>query len=142
MNTRGPTEDTCHTIDAHRQTGSARGIHIFAPGFSNAVFCYACVCVLFLAPIALLFSVQFADHTDERFYSHYHYIRTTIALLVIGGSVGGMMIFLGAETSNKLILSGLLLISFSATLAIARCLKGLAFALMRQPPSSYRSYIW
>ena len=141
MNSRHPTDEICQTADKTPQTSSARAKQLFAPGFANAVLCYACICVIFLAPAALLFSVQFAVHTEERLFSHYFYIRTTIALMVIGSSLGGIMIVLGAEISAHLILAGLLLTTLTGILAIARCIKGVAFALMRKSPPSYRSYI-
>lgn len=141
MNSRHPADEICQTADAGRQTGGAKSRLLFAPGFPNVVLCYVCICVVFLAPIALLFAVQFADNTEERLFSHYYYIRTTIALMVIGSSVGGMMIVLGADISAYLILAGLLLTALAGMLTLSRCIKGIACALMRSSPSSYRSYL-
>lgn len=141
MNSRHPADEICQSADSNPHTGTDTAWHLFAPGFPNAVICYACICVFFLAPIALLFAVQFADHSEERLFAHYYYIRTTIALMVIGSSIGGVMIVLGAEISTHLILAGLLLAALAGMLAIARCLKGVAFALMRRSPPSYRSYV-
>ncbi|WP_420336022.1 hypothetical protein [Roseibium sp.] len=141
MNSRHPADEICQSADTDPHTGSDTAKDLFAPGFPNAVICYVCICVFFPAPIALLFAVQFADHSEERLFAHYYYIRTTIALMVIGSSIGGVMIVLGAEISTHLILAGLLLAALAEMLAIARCLKGVAFALMRKSPPSYHSYI-
>ena len=141
MNSRHPADNICQNTDANPQTGAAKAGRFFAAGFPNAVICYGCICTGLLAPIALLFAVQFADHAEERLFSHYYYIRTTIALMVIGSCTGGVMIVLGADVSTYLILAGLLLIASTGMLALLRCIKGITCALMRRSPPSYRSYL-
>lgn len=141
MNSRHSTDEICHDSDAHRQADTVSAKGLFAPGFVNIVLCYISTCTVLLVPLALLFSASYANHEEEKLFSHYYYIRTTIALMVIGSCSGGIMVILGADFSTNLILAGLLLIFLTGMLAIARCMKGIAFALMRRSPSSYRSYI-
>lgn len=141
MNSRHSTDEICHDANTHRQAEAASAKDPLSPGFGNIVLCYITTCTVLLVPLALFFSASYANQEEESLFSHYYYIRTTIALMVIGSCSGGIMVILGADFSTRLILAGLFLISLTGMLAIARCIKGIAFALMRRSPSSYRSYV-
>ena len=141
MTPRHPVKDICHGADASQQDEAAKSMRLFASGFPNILLCYACICSLALSPLALLFAITHAEHTEERLFAHYHYIRTTIAIMVIGSGLGGVMIILGADISKRLILAGLLLAMLTGVLAFARCIKGTAYAVLRRAPRGYSSYI-
>lgn len=141
MNSRHPADEICHHEETHTQTEAVRARSLFAPGFANIALCYMCTCTILLVPLALFFSAGYANQEEKNLFSHYYYIRTTIALMVIGICSGGMMVILGADVSTHLILAGLILVTLTGILTVARCTKGIAFALMRRSPSAYRSYI-
>jgi len=116
-------------------------LSVFArPGSVNICLCYVLVLSAALSPVALFFAFLFADAGPHRFHAHYYYIRTTVALLVIGFSLGCLLIVLGASFSTTLILAGLVLLLLTAILTLARCLTGLFGALRGIPPRNYGSY--
>jgi len=113
---------------------------LFRPGFANVCLCYLFVLSFFLSPAALLFSFLFAERGDSRILTHYYFVRTTIALLVIGFCMSGLMIVLGAVFSSLLILTGVTLFAATAALTLIRCVSGLIFALRCKAPRNYKSY--
>lgn len=141
MATRHPVKDTRGPENRNGQRGRNRTGTLFAPGFGNIVLCYAFVCSLLLAAAALLFAVNFADTSDRRLYAHYYYLRTTIALMVIGYCIGGLLILMGADYSSSLILAGLAIAASSTVLTFARCLNGTFCALRRVAPPGFKSYL-
>lgn len=141
MTPRHSADEICQNAGPNPNNDAAGTKRLFSPGFPNIVLCHVFCCAVFLAPLALLFAVSYAEHSEERLFGHYYYIRTTIALMVIGSSLGGIMIVLGAEVSTQLILAGLLLVTLTGVLALLRCVKGVVYALKRRSPTSYRSYI-
>lgn len=114
---------------------------LFGSSFSNIVLCYAFIPTFFLSPLALYFAVTFSEPAEQRIFAHYYYIRTTIALMVIGGCTGSLMILLGADLSSLLILTGLTVVLLTAVLTILRCLKGFLCAFKGEPPRAYTSYL-
>lgn len=141
MTPRHSADEICQNAGPNPNNNAAGTKRLFSPGFSNVLLCYVCSCAVLPAPLALLFAVNYAEHPEERLFAHYHYIRTTIALMVIGSSLGGIMIVLGAEIATQLTLAGLFLVTLTGVLALLRCAKGIFSAIMRQSPTSYRSYI-
>ncbi len=113
---------------------------LIKPGAVNICGCYLLAMSAFLSPLALLFAVLYAEPEHKDYQAHYFYIRTTIALMVIGFCLGSLMILLGVSQSSALILAGLVQLSLTAVLTLARCLSGLARALRGDPPRNYRSY--
>ncbi len=111
------------------------------PGFGNVCLCNLFALSVFLAPVALLFAFRFAEHGERELNSHYYYIRTTIALLVIGLCLAGLMVVLGAGFSSPLILGGLALFLATALLTAVRCARGCLRALRREAPNNYKSYL-
>lgn len=114
---------------------------MFSPGFGNVFLCYLLVCSLVLAPVALIFSVRFADSTEQRLFAHYFFIRTTIAVFVIGTCVSCLLILIGADLSSSLILAGLALLTITSALTLIRCFRGIFSALRGNSPRFYRSYL-
>ncbi len=111
------------------------------PGAVNICGCYLLAMSAFLSPVALLFATRFAEPELQHHRAHYFYIRTTIALLVIGSCLGILMIVLGASLSTLLILAGLTVLFLTAILTLARCLSGLVRTFRGLPPRNYRSYL-
>lgn len=114
---------------------------MFSPGFGNVFLCYLLVCSLVLAPVALIFSIRFADSTEQRLFAHYFFIRTTIAVFVIGTCVSCLLILIGADLSSSLILAGLALLTITSALTLVRCFRGIFSALRGNSPRFYRSYL-
>lgn len=113
---------------------------VFRPGPANICLCHLLVASLALAPLALLFSFRHADPGGRWLESHYLYLRTSIALLVIGAGLGGLMILLGAPLSSLLMLGGLALVAATLLLTLARCCNGFyraLFGLSLRNPKSY-----
>ncbi|GAA0778022.1 hypothetical protein GCM10009077_19140 [Roseibium denhamense] len=112
-----------------------------SPGFANTALCYLCLLSFALSPVALLFSLAYA-HTDHGIHrQHYYYIRTTIAVLVIGLSAGALLVLIGANTSPAVILSGVGIVAAAALTSIARCLHGLVRSFRKAPLRNHRTYL-
>lgn len=138
---RHPMDELTGT-DSGDKRKPGKPISVFArPGFGNICLCYVLVLSAFLSPVALLYAFLFADAGPHRFHAHYYYLRTTVALMVIGFSLGCLLIVLGATFSTGLILAGLVLLLLTAVLTLARCLTGLIGAVRRTPPRNYGSYL-
>ncbi|MET1414164.1 hypothetical protein ABVF61_17960 [Roseibium sp. HPY-6] len=114
---------------------------LFGTGFGNIILCYAFILTFFLSPFALYFAISFSEPAENRFFAHYYYIRTTIAVMVIGGCMGSLMILLGADVSSFLILAGLAVVALAGMLTFLRCLKGILCAFKGEPPRTYTSYL-
>lgn len=110
------------------------------PGFTNICLCYLLVLSAVFSPLALLFSFVFAEAGGAPLHAHYFYIRTTIALLVIGFCLSCLMIVLGALMSTVLILTGLALLALTAALTLARSCSGFFHAFRSQAPRNYSTY--
>ncbi|MES0879986.1 hypothetical protein [Roseibium sp. SCP14] len=115
--------------------------HLIGPGLSNVCLCYVLILSALLSPVALLFSFLFAEPDETRVFAHYYYIRTTVAVLVIGVCVGTLMIVLGAGISSTIILAGLLLLALTLILTAMRCIRGLFSAMRGKAPQNYKSYL-
>lgn len=111
------------------------------PGFANICLCYVLVAALLTLPLALFLAIRFAVPGRTQLEAHYLYIRTTIALLVIGTGVGSLLILLGAPLSSSLMLGGLALIATTLVQALARCCYGVSCAVRRQPVHNPKSYL-
>ncbi|WP_281926445.1 hypothetical protein [Roseibium album] len=120
---------------------NARVAGPIATSLGNVFVCYALILTFFLAPLALFIAMRFSEPAEQSVFAHFFYIRTTIALLVIGCCVGGLLILLGADLSSSLILVGLAIFVLTGFLTLARCLVGGFCALRGRPPRSYRSYL-
>lgn len=110
------------------------------PGFVNICLCYLLVLTAVLSPLALLFSFLFAEAGGARLHAHYFYIRTTIALLVIGFCLACLMIVVGAVMSTVLILVGLALLALTAALTLARSCNGFFHAFRAEAPRNHSTY--
>ena len=126
------------TGDAKQKAVSPFGL--FRPGSANICLCHLLVLTLLLSPIALVFAFLYAETGGHWQQTHYHYLRTTIALLVIGLSAGGLMILLGAAISSVLMLVGLVLCTATVLLIFARSLHGFYRALRGFPLRNHQSY--
>lgn len=113
---------------------------LFRPGSANICLCHLFVLTLLLSPIALGFAFLFAEQGGRWQQAHYHYLRTTIALLIIGLSAGGLMILLGASISSALMLAGLGLCAVAVLLCYTRSGLGFYSALRGSPLRNHRSY--
>ncbi len=114
---------------------------VIRPGYFNICLCNVLVLTGLLVPAALVFAVRFAETDGRWLQAHYHYIRTTIALLAIGSSLGGLMILLGAPLSSYLMLAGLGLIAATILLCIARCVTGFTCSLRGVSLRDHRTYL-
>jgi uncharacterized membrane protein len=99
------------------------------------------VLALLTVPLALAISIRYAAPEGRCLEAHYLYLRTTIAVLVIGTGTGGLLILLGAPLSSGLMLAGLGLIAATLTLTLARCCNGFCRALLGRPPRNPKSYL-
>ncbi|GAB2185440.1 hypothetical protein [Roseibium sp. LAB1] len=129
----------------HRSAGGGKQkafspFGLFRPGSANICLCHLLVLTVLLSPIALGIAVIYAEPEGRWLQAHYHYLRTTIALLVIGLSTGGLMILLGASSSSALMLAGLGVCTVTVMLSSARSLLGLFSALRGSPLRNHRSY--
>lgn len=129
----------------HRASGDGKQkafspFGLFRPGSANICLCHLLVLTLVLSPIVLAFAFLYAEQGGRWQQAHYHYLRTTIALLVIGLSAGGLMILLGASNSTALMLAGLGLCAATVLLSFARSLHGFYSALRGSPLRNHRSY--
>jgi uncharacterized membrane protein len=129
----------------HRATGDGKQkafspFGLFRPGSANICLCHLLVLTILLSPIALAFAILYAEPGGRWLQAHYHYLRTTIALLVIGLGTGGLMILLGASISSALMLAGLGLCATTVLLSYARSLLGFCSALRGSPLRNHRSY--
>ncbi|MES0809438.1 hypothetical protein ABLO27_08160 [Roseibium sp. SCPC15] len=122
-----------------RTSHHSRG-RLIGPGLSNICLCYILILSALLSPIALLFAFLFAEPDETRVYAHYFYIRTTVALLVIGVCIGCLMIVLGASISSSVILAGLVLLALTLGLTVIRCIRGFFSAMRGKAPQNYKSY--
>ncbi len=132
--------------DWGKKTGNGKhGRHtllraLITPGRANVGLCYLLTLSAVLSPAALLFAVLFAEPENGSLHQHYYYLRTTIALLVIGFSAGSLLIVFGASLSSLLILAGLALLTLTALLTLLRCLSGFVCAFRSLPLRNYKSY--
>jgi uncharacterized membrane protein len=129
----------------HRATGDEKQrtfspFGLFRPGSANICLCHLLVLTLLLSPVALGFAFLYAEQGGRWQQAHYHYLRTTVALLVIGLSAGGLMILIGASISSALMLAGLGLCAATVLLNLARSLHGFYSALRGAPLRNHRSY--
>jgi uncharacterized membrane protein len=97
---------------------------LIRPGHVNICICQVLILTGLLAPVALAFAIRFSETEGRWLQSHYHYIRTTIAVLVIGCCLGSLMILLGAPLSSLLMLAGLGVIAATLVLCVSRCVTG------------------
>ncbi|MCK7610921.1 hypothetical protein [Roseibium sediminicola] len=130
----------------HRRSRQRRTVYrfpatVFRPGPANICLCHILVASLALAPLALIFSVWYADPGARWLEAHYLYLRTSIALLVIGAGLGSLMILLGAPLSSLLMLGGLALIAATLLLTLARCCNGFFRTLFGRPLRDPKSYL-
>lgn len=114
---------------------------LLGASFANVVLCYLLVLTAALLPFALFFALRFADRAGRALQAHYFYVRTTIAILVIGTCVGGLTILAGVALAAPLIFAGLALFGLTLALGLTRCLCGLARALQGRPPRAYQTYL-
>jgi uncharacterized membrane protein len=114
---------------------------LIRPGPVNICLCNLFVLTGFLAPLALAFAFLFADTEGRWLQSHYHYLRTTVALFVIGGGLGGLMILFGAPLSSGLMLAGLGLITATLLLTAARSLAGFYCSLRGLPLRNHETFL-
>jgi len=111
------------------------------PGPVNLCLCHMLVLTGFLMPLALAFAFRFAETDDRWLRSHYHYLRTTVALFVIGGGLGWLMILFGVPYSTALMLAGLAVIAVTLVLIAARSLTGIYCAIRRAPLRNHESFL-
>jgi uncharacterized membrane protein len=114
---------------------------ILSPGFVNIGICNLLILSTAFIPIALFFAIRFANENNQCFQGHYHYIRTSIAVLVIGTCLAGLMILAGAALSSLLILAGLVLLCLTGALVVLRCFSGLVLSLRNEPHRNEKSYL-
>jgi uncharacterized membrane protein len=114
---------------------------LIRPGPVNICLCHLLVVSLVLAPLALAFAIRHAEPGGRRLESHYLYLRTSFAILVIGTGLGSLMILLGAPLSSLLMLAGLGLIAATLALTLARCGNGFCRALLGLPLRNPKSYL-
>ncbi|MHA7774041.1 hypothetical protein [Roseibium sp. M-1] len=107
---------------------------------ANICLCHCLVLSLFLSPAALGFAIAFADTDGRWLRAHYHYLRTTIALLVIGLASGSLLILAGLSLSPALMLAGLGICAATILLVIARTLNGIFRAFFGLQLRNHRSY--
>ncbi|QFT33495.1 hypothetical protein FIV00_23590 [Labrenzia sp. THAF82] len=137
-----PVENLVRNTDA-KNRGRSPGSRLrsfFLPGRGNIFLCYLMTLSVMLCPIALLFAILFAETQNEEFQAHYHYLRTTIALLVIGLLTGCLLIVLGASLSSLLIFAGLAFAGAALILTVLRCSHGLIRTTRGLPLRNHRTY--
>ncbi|GAB4531231.1 MAG: hypothetical protein Tsb0019_33020 [Roseibium sp.] len=114
---------------------------LIRPGAVNICLCHMLILTGLLSPLALVFAFRFAEPEDRWLQSHYHYVRTSVALLVIGGGLGGLMILFGAPLSSGLMLAGLGMIAATLILAAARSLTGVYCSLRGLPLRNHETFL-
>jgi len=128
-----------------RRGGNNRALRSFRallqPGYANIGLCYILTAAFVTAPVALLFATRFADPGERNLQGHYLYIRTSLALMIIGAGTGALAILLGAPLSSALMLAGLVLIAGTLLLTLSRCLCGLYNAAYRLPLRRPKSFL-
>ncbi|TYC52809.1 hypothetical protein FMN50_16580 [Rhodobacterales bacterium] len=140
MSSRHPADEPGTPAGAAGQPPQHSSPSLVRPGFGNACLCYLLVLSALLSPLALVFAFLFAEPHAPPLQAHYFYIRTTIALMVIGFCLAVLMIVVGAVVSTFLILAGLALLALTAALTLARCCAGFIHAFRRRAPRNYRTY--
>jgi hypothetical protein len=113
---------------------------VFKASAANLCLCHCLVIALLPSPAALGFAIAFAETGGPWLRAHYHYLRTTIALLVIGLSSGSLMILAGLSLSSKLMLAGLGLCAGTMLLVLVRSLNGIIRAFFGLQLRNHRSY--
>ncbi|ASP36375.1 hypothetical protein [Labrenzia sp. VG12] len=114
---------------------------LFQPGFANICLCHVLVAAVLTVPFAFFMAIRHAETGEKPIEAHYLYVRTTIALLVIGTGIGSFLILLGAPLSSSLMLSGLALIAATLLLTLPRCCYGLSCAARRKPLRNPKSFL-
>ena len=128
-----------------RTAGTNRGVKfgpraIFRASAANIALCHLLVMTLFFSPIALGFSIIYAETEQDWLRAHYHYLRTSIALMVIGLAVGGLMILAGVSLSSALMLAGLAVCAVTLMLVAARSAIGIFRAFLGLRLRNHNSY--
>lgn len=114
---------------------------VYRPGATNICLCHLLVASLVLAPFALAFSIFHADPGGRWLEAHYLYLRTSVAVLVIGAGLGSLMILLGAPQSSLVMLGGLFLVAATLLITLARSCNGFCRALLGLPLRNPKSYL-
>lgn len=114
---------------------------LFSSGFANICLCYLLVAAILTVPFALFLAIRNAESGEKPLEAHYLYIRTTIALLVIGTGIGTLLILLGAPLSSGLMLGGLALIAATLLVALSRCCYGLSCAARHKTLRDPKSFL-
>jgi len=140
-NSRHPAGEPGHHSDVNRREAGRFPAALCRPGSVNVCLCHLLVLSLLAVPLALFFSCHHADPADRWLQSHYLYLRTTIALLVIGASLGSLMILLGAPLSSAMMLAGLGLIAATLLLLLLRCCNGFVRAMRGLSLKNPKSYL-
>jgi len=140
MQYRQPAEESGQEArGAERETGlDPRSV--FRASAANICLCHCLVMALIPSPVALGFAIAFAEADGRWLRSHYHYLRTTIALLVIGISSGSLVILAGLSLTSILMLAGLGICALTVLLVLARSLNGIFCAFLGAPLRNHRSY--
>jgi|GEM_PF-1593506 len=140
MQYRQPAEESGQrAAGAERETGLGPR-SVFRASAANVCLCHCLVMALLPSPVALGFAIAFADADGRWLRSHYHYLRTTIALLVIGLSSGSLLILAGLSLYSMLMLAGLAICALTVLLVLARSLNGIFRAFRGIPFRNHRSY--
>lgn len=140
MQYRQPAEESGQRAAGEdRQTGlDPRSV--FRASAANICLCHCLVMTLFPSPVALGFAIAFAETDGRWLRSHYHYLRTTIALLVIGLCSGSLMILAGLSLSSMLMVAGLGICALTLLLVLARSLNGIFRSFLGLQLRNHRSY--
>ena len=130
LRSRHPADEPDHRRSGGRTGRSLAGL--LSPGYTNTCLCYLLVAIVLPLPLALIFAIRFASCQEDRLQAHYLYLRTTIALLVIGAGTGALLILLGAPLSSLVMLAGLVLMAATLLLTVLRCCYGCYCAVRQQ----------
>lgn len=141
LSSRHPANGPGHRRDEDRNAAGRFPATLFRHGPVNVCVCHLLVLSLVATPLALLFAVRHADTADRWLQAHYLYVRTSIALLVIGVGLGSLCILLGAPTSAFLMLAGLGLVVATLLLMVMRCANGIFRALRGLSLRNPKSYL-
>ncbi len=140
MGSGHPVENLVQNTDDKNRNPGMRLRSFFLSSRSNIFLCYLMTLSVMLCPVALLFAILFAETQNEGFQAHYHYLRTTIALLVIGSLTGCLLIVLGASLSSLLIFAGLAFAGAALVLTVLRCSHGLICTTRGLTLRNHRTY--
>lgn len=127
-------------LEAQQPTGKISD-RLFGPGFINVALCHALLLPFITLPLSTYFAARFGSCHGRELIGHYHYIRTTVAIMLLGGGTAALCLLVGVETSARLVLAGLVVGALTLVLFYLRCLYGIACALRRKPLRNHRSLL-